>query len=125
MTPSSTFVSILIPADLAEAFESRAWEDALCAEGALICLLSKWVNHPEPLVDGTDSTEAMHGTADVRKIESVPRLAGLRYGNKLRRCRNCGIRLPKALRIMPWKACSEDCADELWIEANIANAELL
>jgi hypothetical protein len=24
----------------------------------------------------------------------------------------------KSERILPWKACSEDCADELWIRSN-------
>lgn len=37
---------------------------------------------------------------------------------RLYRCRNCGIRVTKRERVMPWKACSEDCADEIWIKAN-------
>jgi hypothetical protein len=124
MTPKASFVSVLIPADLAEAFECRAWQDALCAEDALFRLLSDWVNDPEQKVDRRDVTEAMGGTADVNNVESVPRLSGLRYGANLRRCRNCGNRVPKTLRIMPWKACSEDCADQLWIRAHVVNAEL-
>jgi hypothetical protein len=124
MTPQTAFVSVLIPADLAEAFESRAWKDSLCAEEALIDLLSNWVNDPESTAKAMDMPEAMHATADLSKVESAPRVSGLRYGDRLRRCRNCGLRVPKSLRMMPWKACSENCADELWIKANIANAEL-
>jgi hypothetical protein len=115
MTPSSAFISVLIPADLAEEFESRAWQDSLCAEETLIRLLTNWVNDSELKVCGVE----------IGRVESVHRTSGLRYGNKLRRCRNCGLRVPKALRKMPWKACSEDCAEELWIKANIADAELL
>lgn len=37
---------------------------------------------------------------------------------RLYRCRNCGNRVTKDLRVMPWKACSEDCADEIWIKEN-------
>ncbi|MCS5713531.1 hypothetical protein NVV95_03065 [Herbiconiux sp. CPCC 205716] len=124
MTPASAFVSVLVPADLAEAFENRAWEQALCAEEVLIRLLSHWVNELEPKVQGADLPGTTLGACDVKKDESVFRLSGLRYGNKLRRCRNCGIRVPKALRILPWKACSEDCADELWLKANTTDAEL-
>jgi hypothetical protein len=42
---------------------------------------------------------------------------------QLGRCRHCGLRVPKVLRIMPWKACSEDCADALWMRANSSRVD--
>lgn len=42
-----------------------------------------------------------------------------RWPDRLYRCRNCGIRIAKNERVMPWKACSEDCADDLWIRAMV------
>jgi hypothetical protein len=38
---------------------------------------------------------------------------------RLVRCRHCGIRITSAERLMPWKACSEDCADEIWIKREL------
>ena len=39
-----------------------------------------------------------------------------RFGNRLRRCRHCGIRVPRGEMVYYHRACSEDCADELWIK---------
>ena len=38
-----------------------------------------------------------------------------RFARRLKRCRNCGIRVKRTDMIYNAKACSEDCADELWI----------
>jgi hypothetical protein len=32
------------------------------------------------------------------------------------RCRRCGLQITRSERLMPWKACSEDCAHELWFQ---------
>ncbi len=41
--------------------------------------------------------------------------APVKLPNRLRRCRNGGIRVPRSEMIYKFKACSEDCADDLWI----------
>jgi len=40
---------------------------------------------------------------------------GGRLPNRLKRCRHCGIRVPRDEMVYGFKACSEDCADEIWI----------
>ncbi|TAJ50251.1 MAG: hypothetical protein EPO52_00030 [Herbiconiux sp.] len=40
---------------------------------------------------------------------------GDRLPNRLKRCRQCGIRVPRDEMIYGFKACSDDCADEIWI----------
>jgi hypothetical protein len=42
----------------------------------------------------------------------------VRFSGRLRRCRNCGIRVRRESMVYNFLACSEDCADELWISAN-------
>ncbi len=39
-----------------------------------------------------------------------------RFSGRLRRCRHCGIRVPRDEMVYRARACSEDCADELWIK---------
>ncbi|SDZ32882.1 hypothetical protein SAMN05216554_3304 [Herbiconiux ginsengi] len=39
-----------------------------------------------------------------------------RFSNRLRRCRHCGIRVPRGKMIYNHRACSEDCADHLWLK---------
>jgi hypothetical protein len=41
----------------------------------------------------------------------------VRFSGRLRRCRNCGIRVRREDMVYNWRACSEDCADELWIQS--------
>lgn len=122
------FSSVVVPTYLADEFKRRAHSDGLCAEEALIHLLSDWVNHPEPKSDWKDLAKSLYeseqdlassGNAD---CEVLLLDRGYTVG-QLRRCRNCGIRVPKVLQIMPWKACSEDCADALWIRAHGSSAE--
>lgn len=40
----------------------------------------------------------------------------MRHAEKLRRCRHCGIRVPRDEMRYDELACSEECADEIWIE---------
>jgi hypothetical protein len=127
MTPSSTLASFVIPQYLAEAFEDRGRMEDLCAEEVLIRLVSTWVNDPESKADYGDLPKALYAgeqrLADLSQKDGAAQLYPRQGQSKLRRCRNCGIRVPKPLRIMPWKACSEDCADELWIQANKTSTE--
>jgi hypothetical protein len=39
-----------------------------------------------------------------------------RFGNRLRRCRHCGIRVPRSEMVYGHRACSEDCANNLWFK---------
>lgn len=119
MTPASQFSSVVVPTYLADAFKDRANRDGLCAEEAVIRLLSGWINDPEPKVDWVDLSKVIYGVEQELASDGYATFIRARYGStRLRRCRNCGIRVPKSQRIMPWNACSEDCADELWIRAN-------
>ena len=43
------------------------------------------------------------------------RLQHERFGKRMRRCRHCGIRVLREEMVYYQRACSEDCADELWI----------
>jgi hypothetical protein len=36
--------------------------------------------------------------------------------SRLRRCRHCGIRVPRDKMVYKHLACSEDCADEIWLK---------
>jgi hypothetical protein len=128
MTPLTMFSSVIVPTYLADEFRRRAQIDGLCPEEALIHLLSDWVNDPEPKPDWKDLAKSLYeseqdlaswGNAD---CDVLLRDRGYTAG-QLRRCRNCGIRVPKVLRILPWKACSDDCADALWIRANGSGVE--
>ena len=38
-----------------------------------------------------------------------------RFGKRMRRCRHCGTRVLREEMVYYQRACSEDCADELWI----------
>jgi predicted nucleic acid-binding Zn ribbon protein len=38
-----------------------------------------------------------------------------RSPHRLKRCRHCGIRVPRDEMVYGFKACSDDCADEIWI----------
>ncbi len=124
------FSSLIVPTYLADEFRRRAHSDGVCANEALIHLLSDWVNDPEPKSDWKDLAKSLYESeqdiacsgdagGDVLLLDR-----GYTAG-QLRRCRNCGIRVPKVVRIMPWKACSEDCADTLWIRANDCEIEAL
>lgn len=42
----------------------------------------------------------------------------VRYSGRLRRCRHCGIRVRREEMVYNFQACSEDCADELWIKSH-------
>ncbi|GAA2224779.1 hypothetical protein GCM10009851_05350 [Herbiconiux moechotypicola] len=110
---------MVVPKYLADAFEDRANWDGLCAEEAVIRLLADWVNDPEPKTDRVDLPKVLYEVEQGLASDGCANFIRARYGTtKLRRCRNCGIRVAKSQRILPWKACSEDCADELWIRAN-------
>lgn len=50
----------------------------------------------------------------VRKGRFMSMIAKL--PNRLRRCRNCGIRVPRNEKVYGHRACSEDCADNLWLK---------
>jgi hypothetical protein len=39
-----------------------------------------------------------------------------RFAKRLRRCRHCGIRVLRQEMVYNRLACSEDCADELWLK---------
>ena len=39
-----------------------------------------------------------------------------RFSGRLRRCLQCGIRVPRSEMVYDHRACSEDCADDLWIK---------
>jgi len=39
-----------------------------------------------------------------------------RFGGQLRRCRQCGIRVPRSEMVYGHRACSEDCANNLWFK---------
>lgn len=119
MTPNSQFSSVVVPTYLAAAFRKRAYNDGLCAEEAVIRLLSDWVNDPEPKADWADVPKVIYEVEQQLASDGYATFIRACYGStKLRRCRNCGIRVPKSQRLMPWKACSDDCADELWIRVN-------
>lgn len=40
----------------------------------------------------------------------------MRFKDRLRRCRYCGIRVPRDEMRYDQLACSEECANEIWIE---------
>jgi hypothetical protein len=122
------FSSVIVPTYLADEFRRRAQIDGLCAEEALIHLLSDWVNDPESKPDWKDLAKSLYefeqDLASRGNAHCDLLLLDRGYtAGQLRRCRNCGIRVPKILRVMPWKACSEDCADELWISTNDSTPE--
>jgi hypothetical protein len=40
----------------------------------------------------------------------------MRHAERLRRCRHCGIRVPRDEMRYDQLACSEECANEIWIK---------
>ena len=38
------------------------------------------------------------------------------FSGRLRRCRQCGIRVPRSEMVYSHRACSEDCANNLWFK---------
>jgi hypothetical protein len=40
----------------------------------------------------------------------------VRFKDRLRRCRHCGIRVPRDEMRYDQLACSEECANEIWIK---------
>ena len=40
----------------------------------------------------------------------------MRFRDRLRRCRHCGIRVPRDEMRYDQLACSEECANEIWIK---------
>ncbi len=86
----------------------------------MIHLLSDWISDPAPKRDWVDLPKVIYGVEqEIAATSGHEGFLRTRYGSvKLCRCRNCGIRIPEAIRIMPWKACSEDCADQLWIRSH-------
>ena len=40
----------------------------------------------------------------------------MRCAERLRRCRHCGIRVPRDEMLYDRLACSEECANEIWIK---------
>src|SRR4051812_19610541 len=124
MTPS-IFTAVPIPAYLAAAVESRALKEMLCTEEVLIRLLTGWVNKEEPHQEWIDLPKALFASEMASgPLTDTDIRARPHRDSKLRRCRNCGVRVPKSARIMPWKACSDDCADQLWIKTNTSESEL-
>ena len=49
--------------------------------------------------------------------------AGREPVSLLRRCQQCGIRVPIHEMVYDARACSEDCADELWIKDTFVDEE--
>jgi hypothetical protein len=39
-----------------------------------------------------------------------------RFAGRLRRCQQCGIRVPRSEMVYGHRACSEDCANNLWFK---------
>ena len=53
----------------------------------------------------------------------MSRQPALRYSGRLRRCRNCGIRVRREEMVYNFLACSDDCADDLWIRTSDQRSE--
>jgi hypothetical protein len=39
-----------------------------------------------------------------------------RFSSRFRRCRQCGIRVPRSEMVYGHRACSDDCANSLWFK---------
>lgn len=94
MTPSIMFSSVTVPTYLVNEFRRRAHSDGLCAEEALIHMLSDWVTDPAPKSDCKDLAKSLYdseqdlasrGNAD---CDGLLRDRGYTAG-QLRRCRHC------------------------------------
>lgn len=46
----------------------------------------------------------------------------VRFKDRLRRCRRCGIRVPRGEMRYGQLACSEECANEIWIKQHLETA---